>query len=157
MRIRKSRGRVSEDTMEYKAGSWVVGAYSSSILNGKHYIHVEQVNNYFASIPVEAETVGEYVELLDVFEGDVLQGDEDGTYWIGEVRYIPDRGIMAIREISPDTDDWYDLDDYHYDRVIGNIHDNPYVEYTCHNCGQPIEEDDEFCSLCRRRINWDAY
>lgn len=77
---------------------------------------------------VKPKTVGEYVECLNAFEGDVLGGSEYNDdrmcndIFYGLVRYNPDKSRIMV--LSDDCD-WYEVDDFDYNNIIGNIFDNP--------------------------------
>lgn len=78
--------------------------------------------------PVDPETVGEYVPKMDFYEGDVLQGYESGDFgtilseWVGIVKYDETTGRIRIID---DLGDWYETDDFIFDKVLGNVHDHP--------------------------------
>ena len=78
--------------------------------------------------PIILETVGEYIEVLDAYEGDVLYGDERDEYgmltarWHGLIKYDCNSGRISVHD---DSGNWYEVDDYVYDKIVGNIHDNP--------------------------------
>ena len=101
-------------------GDWV---YGSIVDNGKDrcYIIQDKLNQ---RIPVIQETIGQYVPCLDAFEGDILYGyDRDlesaRPKWYGTVTYMPDHSrIMVVDDIG----DLYEVDDFQYNRVMGNIH-----------------------------------
>lgn len=101
-------------------GDWV---YGSIVDNGKDrcYIIQKHINQ---RIPVIQETIGQYVPCLDAFEGDILYGfDRDPKSprpkWYGTVTYMPDHSrIMVVDDIG----DLYEVDDFQYDRVLGNTH-----------------------------------
>lgn len=77
--------------------------------------------------PVKNGTVGEYVEILDAFEGDLLYGCETDEYnqicssWIGEVRFDESKGRMMV--FDKDVDEWFEVDDFMFDKIIGNVHE----------------------------------
>lgn len=101
-------------------GDWV---YGSIVDNGKDRCYIIQ-NHINQRIPVIQETIGQYVPCLDAFEGDILYGyDRDPKSprpkWYGTVTYMPDHSrIMVVVDIG----DLYEVDDFQYDRVMGNIH-----------------------------------
>jgi hypothetical protein len=70
----------------------------------------------------------QYVEILDAYEGDILQGIEINEYgslqskWTGIVKYNEDKGRIMIQD---DLNDWYEVDDFEFDEVIGNIYQTP--------------------------------
>lgn len=81
-----------------------------------------------ACYEVNPATVCQFVSGEGFFEGDILFGQETNEYgtpiisWTGIVKYDEDAGRVRILDISGD---WYETDDYIYEKVIGNIHDNP--------------------------------
>src|SRR5690554_6276385 len=101
-------------------GDWV---YGSIVDNGKDrcYIIQDKLNQ---RIPVIQETIGQYVPCLDAFEGDILYGyDRDPESprpkWYGTVTYMPVHSrIMVVDDIG----DLYEVDDFQFDRVLGNVH-----------------------------------
>jgi len=101
-------------------GDWV---YGSIVDNGKDrcYIVQKHINQ---RIPVIQETIGQYVPCLDAYEGDILYGYDNSEEsprpkWYGTVTYMPDHSrIMVVDDIG----DLYEVDDFQYDRVMGNIH-----------------------------------
>ena len=103
-------------------GDWV---YGSIVDNGKDrcYIVQKHINQ---RIPVIQETIGQYVPCLDAFEGDILYGfDRDPKSprpkWYGTVTYMPDHSrIMVVDDIG----DLYEVDDFRFERVLGNVHQN---------------------------------
>lgn len=101
-------------------GDWVCG---SIVDNGKDRCYIIQ-NRINQRIPVIHDTIGQYVPCLDAFEGDILFGsDRDPEsprpVWQGTVTYMPDHSrIMVVDDIG----DLYEVDDFRYDRVMGNIH-----------------------------------
>lgn len=101
-------------------GDWV---YGSIVDNGPHrcYIIQDKINQ---RIPVIRDTIGQYVPCLDAFEGDILFGSDNSPesprpVWQGAVTYIPDHSrIMVVDDIG----DLYEVDDFQYERVLGNVH-----------------------------------
>jgi hypothetical protein len=78
---------------------------------------------------VVPETVGQYVEIIDAYDGDILRGYEDfdgetgdGVYWYGVVKFDDEAGRIRI---VGDDDMWYEADDFNFEEIIGNVHDNP--------------------------------
>lgn len=101
-------------------GDWV---YGSIVDNGKDRCYIIQ-NHINQRISVIQETIGQYVPCLDAFEGDILYGydrypESPRPKWYGTVTYMPDHSrIMVVDDIG----DLYEVDDFQYDRVMGNIH-----------------------------------
>lgn len=107
-------------------GEWVYGCltrYSKYM----SYIMINLMENEVYE--VSTETVGQYVEILDAYEGDLLLGyerDEYGTLlssWVGVIKYNDEKSRIMILE--EEQQDWYEVDDYIFDRIVGNIYDNP--------------------------------
>ena len=77
------------------------------------------------------ESVGQYVEILDAYEGDLLLGyekDEYGTLlssWVGVIKYNDEKSRIMILE--EELQEWYEVDDYIFDRIIGNIYEHRYL------------------------------
>lgn len=101
-------------------GDWV---YGSVVDNGKDrcYIVQKHINQ---RIPVIQETIGQYVPCLDAFEGDVLFGsDRDPESarpkWYGTVTYMTEQSRLMIVD---DIGDLYEVDDFQFDRIMGNIY-----------------------------------
>ena len=67
-----------------------------------------------------------------VFEGDIVSGREEEwlegilynvSTWIGECRYDDDKKRLMWFDLHESTT--YEIDDYMFDLVIGNIHQHP--------------------------------
>jgi hypothetical protein len=90
---------------------------------------VDPYNDYQNSLSyrVIPETVGQYVEILDAYEGDLLHGSESDEYgsilssWIGVVKWNEEKGRIMIQELHPMEWDWYEVDDFMFDKVTGNM------------------------------------
>jgi len=101
-------------------GDWV---YGSIVDNGKDRCYIIQ-KHLNQRIPVIQETIGQYVPCLDAFEGDILYGYDNSEEsprpkWYGTVTYMPDHSrIMVVDDIG----DLYEVDDFQFDRVLGNVH-----------------------------------
>lgn len=84
-----------------------------------------EIHGYYE---VDPDTVGQYVSGEGFFEGDVLYGEERNEYgdilsrWFGIVKFNENKSRIMVQE---DLGDWYEVDDFMYDKIIGNIYDNP--------------------------------
>lgn len=101
-------------------GSWV---YGSVVDNGKDRCYIVQTH-LNQRIPVIRETVGQYVPCLDAFEGDTLFGSDSGhgsarPTWYGTVTYMAEQSRLMIVD---DIGDLYEVDDFQFEKVMGNIH-----------------------------------
>jgi hypothetical protein len=110
-------------------GEWVYGSLiGGDVIVGDIIDFTEEYFNCEYWWRVKPETVGQYVPKEGFYEGDILGGgerDEYGTLvsrWFGVVKYDETTGRIRIED---DCGEWYETDDYMYDGVIGNIHDNP--------------------------------
>lgn len=76
---------------------------------------------------VDPKTVGEYVEILDAYEHDVLYGEEKNEFgsllssWTGTVKYNEEKSRIMIFDDVEEL--WCEVDDYSFDSVIGNQFD----------------------------------
>lgn len=119
MREIKFRGKRTDN------GEWVYGYLwiNKSATIETVYITDEKGN----ILQVITETVGQYVEILDAYEGDLLHGSESDEYgsilssWIGAVKWNEEKGRTMIQELKPMIGDWYEVDDFMFDKVIGNV------------------------------------
>lgn len=92
---------------------------------------VDPYNDFQNSLThrVIPETVGQYVEILDAYEGDIVYGCERDEYghlmssWLGQVKYNESKSRIMVYDIY--QGDWYEVDDYMADKVVGNAFDNP--------------------------------
>jgi hypothetical protein len=80
--------------------------------------------------PVDPGTVGEYVEHINAYEGDVLVGSQTAgpeggptEKWWGVVEYDVVAGRIRINDLVEDR--WSEVDECEFDGVAGNIYDNP--------------------------------
>lgn len=100
-----------KDTLNYKAGWYII-------------------NNGFlpTKIKVDPDTIGQYVEIIDAYEGDVLFGSESDEHggistWMGVVEYNEEMGRIMIKgDWHRDDYDWYEVDDFDFEKIIDNIH-----------------------------------
>lgn len=109
---------------------WIYGYLASE--NVILTINCLQVDNDYIGFDddwssIIQETVGQYVEILDAYEGDLLYGCETDEYnqicssWVGEVKFNEDKGRLMI--FDKDVDEWFEVDDFMFDKIIGNIHE----------------------------------
>lgn len=100
---------------------WVYGYYKKNI-NGVSQI-ADGCLYWHNVIP---ETVGIRIENEGFYVGDILHGEETDEYgsilsaWTGIVKYNPDKSRIMIQD---DLEDWYEVDDFMYDEIIGTIFD----------------------------------
>ena len=104
-------------------GRSVTGKWYYGDLHTYEGVSIEQNGCAFEVIP---ETVGEYVECLNGFEGDVLYGEEGDEFtllssWTGQIKFNDKNGRLMVLD---DVGDWYEMDDFMFDRIIGNVHDS---------------------------------
>lgn len=89
-------------------------------------VHIARINQY--QYIVDPETIGQYVPSENFYEGDVLYGQETDDYgnlmseWWGLIKY--DESVSRIR-IKDNLGEWSETNDFIYDEILGNIHDNP--------------------------------
>lgn len=102
-------------------GDWVFGSLVDNGPN-RSFIITDHINK---RIPIKYESIGMYVPYLDAFEGDTLLGTKRNSNgniihrWEGIVSYIEDKSrIMVIDDLGK----LYEVDDFQYDTVMGNIH-----------------------------------
>jgi len=76
----------------------------------------EQLRLCDIAYEVGPETVGEYIPKMDFYEGDVLLGHE-----IGIVKYDENTGRIRIID---DSRDWCETEEFSFDSVLGNVHDD---------------------------------
>lgn len=104
-------------------GEWVQGYYAEFYNHTKHQMFCED-----GCFEVDPSTVCEYVPKEGFYEGDVLYGNETDEYgfilssWCGFVKYDETSGRIRIQD---DSGEWYETDDFNYDKIIGNIYDKP--------------------------------
>lgn len=121
-------------------GEWVYGVPVIGNLSGVFMVWVEPkakrgcgdllIRDVVKQAEVIPETVGQYTGLKDqngvkIFEGDVVYGkniDDDILWvWYGVVKFNNYRLMLQ----EPKTEKWYEIDGFQFDKVIGNIYDNP--------------------------------
>jgi hypothetical protein len=113
----------------YRENVWRYGSLQICD-NGDNTIGSCQASGHITfSSKVIPETVGQYVEILNAYEGDILSGydDYDGetgetAYWYGVVKFDEEAGRIRI---FGDDSMWYEVDDFNFDEIAGNIYDNP--------------------------------
>lgn len=121
MRVIRHRAKCVND------GPWVHGSFIENPVTEDVYIGCYERDKSTMNIElilhaVDPDTVGEYVEYLDAYEGDYLSGSEEDEYgsetasWVGEIKYRETFGRIMIYEEA--TGDWYEVDDYEYDTVV---------------------------------------
>jgi hypothetical protein len=135
MRETKYRGK-QEQSKEWAYGNLVQYINTNEDDNEDYILTQEEVHHTLDlggriecdMEPVLSNTVGQYVPVIDAYEGDVLYGtdtDEYGTVqssWYGFVKYNEEHDRIMIMD---DLGDWYETDDFNFDKVVGNIYDNP--------------------------------
>lgn len=107
---------------------WVYGCYCYSQKHNsaemEHFII--EIDNNGSQYEVIPETVGIRIENEGFYVGDILRGKETDEYgsvlsaWTGIVKYNPDKSRIMIQD---DLEDWYEVDDFMYDEVVGTIFD----------------------------------
>ena len=108
-------------------GEWIYGYYWANKTATRETSHI--VDEYGDMYQVAGETVGQYVEILDAYEGDVVYGCDRDEYghlmssWLGQVKYNESKSRIMVYDIY--QGDWYEVDDYMADKVIGNVFDHP--------------------------------
>ena len=81
-------------------GEWVCGDVHKNIEFTQAHIHPK--GERLVSFKVIPETIGEYVEILDSYEGDLLYGCETDEYncvnsaWVGEIKFNKECGRIKI-------------------------------------------------------------
>lgn len=135
MEIIKYRGK------RKKNGEWVYGYYCKAPITDEDSGLPSSAGLYFLSgderyliirdgvaYTIIPKTLGQYVSILDSYQGDVLYGEEIDEYgivmsrWYGEIRYNKICGRLMIID---DEENWYELDDFDFEKTIGTIHDKP--------------------------------
>ena len=113
-------------------GEWVQGHYYG--MWDKKYILWGEHNHIPEGCEVIPETVGQYTGLEDkngkmIFEGDILQGDddiEDDVFHVARIGQSDENRYECFLDFNGDNKCWIPFIRY-FNRmeVIGNIHDNP--------------------------------
>ncbi len=102
---------------------WVYGGIRQ--FKGGVIIHDQDMDAWDDAIAVDSETVGEYVEKLDAYEGDILKFENydcDG-FWSGAIMYNKEIGRFVISWGKDDL--FFEISDFTHEGILGNIHDNP--------------------------------
>ena len=79
-------------------------------------------------IQVDPSTVGQCNSFLNAFEDDILYGEERDEHnniissWKYIIKYNTRKGRMMLLDYAGN---WEEVDNINFDKVIGNIHDNP--------------------------------
>jgi hypothetical protein len=143
MREIRFRGKRISDK-EWAEGSLLIKGNKCWIINEE--VNAKQVMGDIRLttrlIPVAPETVGQYVEILGAYEGDLLQGEEwfEGmmlSSWIGLVCFSEEFGRIMIKDLYDEyvaifkEDSYYEVDNYNYIKNVGNIWDNPEIMASC--------------------------
>lgn len=116
---------------KYKnTNEWVYGSLlgDSCIVSRNQSFEIEgnHIYNTLKAYDVIPETVGIRIENEGFYVGDILRGKETDEYgsvlsaWTGIVKYNPDKSRIMIQD---DLEDWYEVDDFMYDEVVGTIFD----------------------------------
>ena len=74
-------------------------------------------------VEVIPETIGVYVVEENFYQGDILQGSNSNGLWWGVVEYSTEHRRLMIHEVY--ACELFEIDNFSYDKVVGNIHDNP--------------------------------
>ena len=93
-------------------------------------IFQQEKNGSIKPTGVTSHIIEDYVEILDAYEGDYLYGSSmEGGYespylesWIGEVKWNEEFGRIMVWIHS--EEEWRECDDFDFEKVIGNIHEN---------------------------------
>ena len=135
MRETKYRGK------QEQSGEWVNGNLvqyiSANEDDNENYILTQEEIHHTLDLggriecdmePVISDTVGEYVSAINAYEGDVLYGEDTDKYgtrqlsWYGIVKYNEEHERIMIVD---DLGEWYETDDFNFDKIVGNVYDNP--------------------------------
>lgn len=90
--------------------------------NENDYDCWEDIADNMENCEVFPNSVCEYVEYLDAYEGDTLVGEERDewgcvmSHWKGVIKYNKDKGRIMVIDIT--GDEWFEIDDFIFDEVI---------------------------------------
>ena len=135
MREIRFRGR------DVYTGEWVFGNYcKAEFLNGEGFEHfIIEVGENGRTSKIEPDTVGQYIGLRDMngrpaYEGDITEGPDERhwvIYWspggFGTCRvkeFANGNGLRLHEELGSLQNSAWFMQNH---RIIGNIHDNPYL------------------------------
>lgn len=134
-------------------GTWVYGYYirheTRQVCMGDDKLGYDEIDHFIAQdgfadwnmprdislIKVIPESVGQYVESVNAYEGDVLlcsREDEDGliSEWEGVIRYNKEKGRLMVQDIGiyQEVDiffenRWYEINDVEFPEIITNVHE----------------------------------
>ena len=118
-----------------QTGEWVEGGFLNR--NGKPEIvdwDKAEEGNFTFTTPVDPSTVGQFTGILSkhgikIFDGDILQGDddiEDDVFHVARIGQSNENRYECFLDFNGDNKCWMPFISY-FNRmeIIGNIHDNP--------------------------------
>jgi hypothetical protein len=116
-----------------QTGEWVFGGFLNR--NGKPEIvdwDRAEEGDFTFTTPVDHETIGQYTGLKDkngkmIFDGDILQGDddiEDDVFHVARIGQSDENRYECFLDFNGDNTCWMPFTRY-FNRmeIIGNIHD----------------------------------